>query len=301
MVKIVYIMGRGHSGSTVLDSLLSNNPNVRGVGEFIMGVDERFPCSCGEYLTDCSFWSKVKNIFESESNKGWFYSAKKLKNVSDIARVPKILLGNFEESEVEEIKNITNSMIKSIYKVCKKSIVVDSSKEVARALFMAKYSKDVQFIHLVRNPFQVMCSEVSSLESKEGYYVYGKTFKSKYIKIPVFVLSIINWLVYNFVCEIVKSHAENHLTIRYEDLSTNYKSTINEIGNFIGEDMSKTINDISDKRSIKIKHKLAGNEMAKKDSFKFRLREHEKYGGSWVLKILVNIITYPLSRKYGYV
>lgn len=42
-------MGRGHSGSTVLDTILGNSYEIESVGEFVAGcVSYNRSCSCGK-------------------------------------------------------------------------------------------------------------------------------------------------------------------------------------------------------------------------------------------------------------
>lgn len=65
MSKIVFIAGNAHSGSTLLDLLLSAHPGICGLGE-VTKVFKTFTdkmadyelCSCGEPVNKCPFWSK---------------------------------------------------------------------------------------------------------------------------------------------------------------------------------------------------------------------------------------------------
>ena len=67
MVRAVYIAGLEHTGSTVLEMLLSCHPRVCGLGEVTKWtqparVAERLPrlekltCSCGQPIPDCPLW-----------------------------------------------------------------------------------------------------------------------------------------------------------------------------------------------------------------------------------------------------
>jgi hypothetical protein len=63
--KIIYIAGCGHSGSTVLEMLLTTTGKAVGLGEVWNIVDEspertrRRLCSCGARAPDCGFWAPV--------------------------------------------------------------------------------------------------------------------------------------------------------------------------------------------------------------------------------------------------
>lgn len=71
-MKIVYICGLGHSGSTILDMALGAHSRIVGLGEVsrILQADKTnfmdtsftdIPCSCGRTMKKCSFWSKIRN------------------------------------------------------------------------------------------------------------------------------------------------------------------------------------------------------------------------------------------------
>ena len=63
-IRVVYVMGAGRSGSTVLDTILNNHEDVIGVGElvhlFIEGSAVKENCSCGEARDTCEIWSSVR-------------------------------------------------------------------------------------------------------------------------------------------------------------------------------------------------------------------------------------------------
>ena len=71
--KIIYILGAGHSGSTLLGMMLSAHSQVQGGGElknFQKLIEQphlfdrpTHTCSCGELIAKCPFWSPVKNQF----------------------------------------------------------------------------------------------------------------------------------------------------------------------------------------------------------------------------------------------
>ena len=67
-VRVVYIMGYGRSGSTVLDTVLGNVDGVESVGELAnvarSGWRGEEPCACGRLARDCSFWSSVRRRWE---------------------------------------------------------------------------------------------------------------------------------------------------------------------------------------------------------------------------------------------
>ena len=63
-INLVYIASIGRSGSTLLESMLGAHSRVQTMGELhiwpheIEGGGIR-PCSCGEFVEACKFWSYV--------------------------------------------------------------------------------------------------------------------------------------------------------------------------------------------------------------------------------------------------
>jgi hypothetical protein len=67
--KIIYIVARGHSGTTILDIILGNSEDAFSCGELISGISQINPkCSCGEELKDCVFWKNIKKEIENKIN-----------------------------------------------------------------------------------------------------------------------------------------------------------------------------------------------------------------------------------------
>src|SRR5690349_6536026 len=63
-VTLVYLMGHGYSGSTLVTMLLNAHPGIATVGE--MGIAKQsdpdptlFRCSCQALVGDCPFWRRV--------------------------------------------------------------------------------------------------------------------------------------------------------------------------------------------------------------------------------------------------
>jgi len=64
---IIYITSRGHSGSTLLDLLISAHSQVVSVGELkVLPRHNNSRCTCGaENIASCPFWIKVDQQLRS--------------------------------------------------------------------------------------------------------------------------------------------------------------------------------------------------------------------------------------------
>jgi hypothetical protein len=166
----IYIMGRGHSGSTILDLLLGNASQVQSVGEFISGVDRYDAlCSCGQKFRDCDFWKCVRRWFEETTKISWDEGAGSLKRQAHVKRFLATLLSRSGSADVAKIRVINDALSEAIALVSGKPYVLDSSKEFTRALFFARFIPEVKIIHLVRHPERVLASDFWRIKRGDGF------------------------------------------------------------------------------------------------------------------------------------
>ena len=62
-VSVVYVVGTGRSGTTLLDTIFSNHPRMYGAGELatlaVGDLFHRVHCPCGRPADQCQFWQAV--------------------------------------------------------------------------------------------------------------------------------------------------------------------------------------------------------------------------------------------------
>ena len=144
--RVAYITCRGHSGSTLLDLLISGHGRAVSVGEakcFSAGNDLSTRCTCGSSsIRECPFWLRVDAAMRRDSDLG----------------LAELDLGN-EDPATFVSHNV--ALFSAVVAVTGKSIVVDSSKNVDRLeRLIACESLDVIPIRLVRSPQGVVFSNV---------------------------------------------------------------------------------------------------------------------------------------------
>lgn len=130
-MKIVYICGLGHSGSTILDMALGAHPSLVGLGEVnqVLKAEKadfqnqgftEILCSCGKNMQECLFWSKIRqNVLQSE-----------LLSVT---------------SRYEGLLAIFSNMYG------KDKVLVDSSKDIPPYLLGLKKKHDLKIVFLIRD------------------------------------------------------------------------------------------------------------------------------------------------------
>jgi len=201
--NMLYIMGRGHSGSTVLDALLGNAEDLESVGELVSGLERKGEvCSCGTPFHKCEFWSEVRKDFEQQSNLSLEEGAYLLKRQAHVARWFETFLARPNSSEVQALTEVNQTIVEAVLQVAGKKCMVDSSKEHTRALFLLRFLPNAKIIYLVRNPEGILSSDLFRIKSGSRYKFLRRKFSGKRI-VPFFMmLSCMNWVVGNFIAEI---------------------------------------------------------------------------------------------------
>jgi hypothetical protein len=189
-VRVVYIIGTSHSGSTLLDMLIASHSRVVSVGE--AKTLTRAPsvrCACGVRPgLDCPFWRAVGAEFERETGRG--LEAIELDSASD-----------------ERAQHDSISLYRAVRRVAARPVIVDSSKDLQRLQRLLGLDEAIEVVpvHIVRDPRGVVSSEVRKGRSwLRGAWQYAATERA--IRRAL--------------------RRRPHVEIRYEDLATDPAGTL---------------------------------------------------------------------------
>jgi hypothetical protein len=134
--------------------------------------------------------------------------------------------------------------------------VVDSSKSLGRGYLYRNAvadGMDVRYIHVVRDGRAFLWSKRARPDG-EGV---GKRTPDRS---PLRLAGL--WTVTNFLASVVFSaQSGRYLRVRYEDLTTRPKETLERIGRFLGLDMSSVLELLEPGRAIPISHVVGGNRL----------------------------------------
>ena len=219
-IKVVYITSLGHSGSTLMDMLISSHSQVVSVGEAhqIGRAPDTTPCRCGVRpgLT-CPFWRAVAEDFEKVTSVPF--------NQIDLEDTT---TGHFEEHNV--------AFYTAVCRVSGKRIIVDSSKNLSRLVGLLQTpGLTVKPIHLIRDPRGVIWSSMR----KGKNWVYAS-------------------LQYNVLVARTHYALRSHgiTPVHYEDLTSDPMAVLEPLMKKIGLDVEETqLNWTSGTR-----HNFGGNE-----------------------------------------
>lgn len=281
--KLLYIMGAGRSGSTILSIILGSHPKVISVGEIKAWPKyEGLPRDKID-KKNIIFWEKVLDTYISLSGRPPNFA--QLKDLCNEIESPnKLLLNLLNKQYFLRIKDYIehiNNLISSILIISKKNIVLDSSKNVCRALFLLKFlNTNVKVIYLIRDPRGTLWSFMKkNVEQKPKKPV-------KAIIDYVAINSAASFTRYLFRKQVIK--------VRYEDLVLSPEKEIATIAQFIGIYPKPLTERFNSKKEFKIKYLIDGNRVRKNNCIKFKADEEWKNKLPKVYKILCKIIASPI-------
>lgn len=273
-MKLIYITGLSHSGSTLLDLMLHAHTKLFSVGElkklqhhFITTErDIKRRCTCNSTLMECKFWQQVNNhlVTNSQRQLDQIASDFNLKNV--------------------DVNHDTFLTLDAISKTSGKEYVIDSSKDLARLRAILKNQSLSTFtIHIVRNP----SGQINSmLKADQRGHWKGRVFNKPFIGFKKLLFLIHK---YNTVISSTRHllSDKTHIEIHYEDLVNKPEETLSAILEKLGLSFEPSqLNWAGTER-----HLLAGNRMRNQFTNELKIDLSWKTELRWWQKLLIYIGT----------
>lgn len=305
-LKIVYIAGYGRSGSTVLERVISSNPSIRAAGELRrlgeLSLDPRARCSCDAPLRECGFWGPViEEIFgkcEFVERVKTYYS---IQLAHESWRNWRFLgmKGWMARGPGGEYVDLSRRMLMAIQRRMgpEEKFLVDSSKtaymSVYRPQCLARTEAcDIHVIHLVRDCRGVVWSIKRGL-NRDLEKGVGKPAQFAVLR------AILGWSLANVAANRLREFfPENrYLRIRYEDLTSRTEDVLKKIGQFLGVQFESEIMQTEEGVDT---HQIGGNRIRFRKMIQIAADKEWEASLGWCPKVFTKLITYPLSRGYGY-
>ncbi|MCK4951691.1 MAG: sulfotransferase [Gammaproteobacteria bacterium] len=245
---VLFIVGSGHSGSTIMDLVLGANSKCFSLGEITKidrAIQNNIFCVCGSRILECDFWRSVAEDYTAEIGNNPFrregefgISLTNNTGIKFIRRLKKVLevigLKKNKESWIER----TLSLYRAVFRHSGADILVDSSKNIKRAMILANQFEDIDFriIHLVRDVRGVAYSY-----QKPTYTVQlpNETEPTTYPAIDLFPIEKTAgiWLRENALISLLlkaRLPAENWKRVRYESVCNNPEESLSDICSWLG-------------------------------------------------------------------
>lgn len=239
-VRVLYVMGAGRSGTTLLDNVLGALPGYFSVGELQMfwaAVEEGSGCGCGRPVRDCEVWSKV--IAGCQQDIPWFeplFLEQLLLAELRVRHAPRLLRLRpdrlHDRPRLAQFARALSCLYLRAAEHTGSRVIVDSSKTPATAALLHLLQETIEpfIVQLVRDPRAVAYSWRSRQPTLDRHRP-GEMHRSTALR------SSIRWTATNLLADMVRARAgkDRSLLIRYEDLTHDPRATLERITKMMGE------------------------------------------------------------------
>jgi hypothetical protein len=303
-VKVLYVVGLGRSGSTILSNSLGQIGGYFSAGElnFIWrhNVIENRLCGCGRPFHECPVWTRVMEEAFGGMDGVDPREMMRLQNLGTRTRhIPLMLTARGDSVLKERLEKLLinySRLYEAIGSVTGGRVIVDSSKEPAHGYAMSLVpGVDLRVVHLIRDPRAAAYSWLKKKPQPDSdeieHMVRFSPTKSSAL-----------WDSWNASAEALwRRTPEKYLRLRYEDFVADPRESFGRILNLLGE--RDTEPPLASDREVKlgISHTVSGNPN------RFETGAVElRYDREWMHRMkprdraLVTVLTSPLLYRYGY-
>ncbi len=300
-IPVIYIAGWGRSGSTLLGNLLGSIEGMQHVGELTYiwehGWKYNHLCGCGARFQECIYWKRiVSDAFGGFSgidiDKMIWIRNKHISNKKVFWSLIWKKSGWENELIAYYLYNLSR-LYKSIFKIGKKSIIVDSSKMPFQCYLLSLEKEiDLYIVHLIRDSRGCAYSWNKEIDRRD---VDGR--QSIKLERFDFIGSTLRWNFWNAIIDLL-GNGTKCIVVRYEDFATDPLRVLGEIGKLVGVDIPwKDTSEIV----IKTNHTVWGNPSRMRTG-KVKIRLDDAWRREMPLKdrLLVTALSWPWLLKYGY-
>ncbi len=258
MKQILYILGGGRSGSTLLDIMLGNAEGVFSCGEL-----RRFALHGGisrtkeQIAESVQFWTKISRELEKKLH------GQPAENWNELCRgieyhTAFVAPWRLRPDKMKSYERYVNALTDLVFEESGARWLVDSSKYPGRLLALLKVSRyPVSVIYLTRHPVGVVHS-----------------FERKDVEQPGKGLLAANlyYAVNGFLCSTAfhRVPAKRRLKIRYEELIREPEQTLSSIEKKLGVNLKTPISIAVRRKSYRVGHLVDGNRVRLKNEIRLQ-------------------------------
>lgn len=260
--QILYIMGAGRSGTTILEVVLTGCAHVAGVGEvthlFKDGYIEQDFCACGVPAPRCDLWGEVYRV------NGWTDEAVRrfaslFRRLDWHAGFLSAWLGRQDAVEFAAYADANRKIFQQVAAAWRVNVVVDSSKYAARALNLNRiFSDKVRVICMTRSPEGLLNS-------------FQKAHKDE--QKPKSHLALLMYYLFILVSmRVVAARLGDRVcVIRYEELVSEPDQVLAGLERWLAIDLSEPRRRIATQAAFSGNHIVTGNRLRKAKEIVFRI------------------------------
>jgi hypothetical protein len=238
-VPFVYILGAGHSGSTLLAMLMGRHPRICTIGEAkapAIGASNEYLCSCGERMSACGFWRALTGAVEARgahldmSNGAadfrraptpylrWLLKPLHRSRPLEWLRGAALAISPSWRRHVVRVQALNAAIAEAVCAITGKDVFVDSSKTGLQLKYLLENpALDVKVLRLVRDGRGVALSyrTADGLSMPAAAYAWRRS--NEEAETIVSTLATDRWL-----------------DLRYEELCRQPERTMQSVFHFVG-------------------------------------------------------------------
>lgn len=257
LTKVLYILGRGRSGSTIFANVMAEYDGFFSAGELryfwdpVLARDAE--CACGARLSECMVWSKVISRLGTVSVEEAARFQRRVASEPNLLR----LLGRRRGAgwpELDAFSNLMDRLYQAIRDVTGATVIVDSSKRPSFGAVVRRLpSCDFYCVHMVRDP---RASAFSWGNSRH------RSMSGRREDVPRrgALNSTMRWNILNLEAELLlRQLPKRGMRFRYEDFVDAPGDLASEVAAFVGE--ASATSPFVDRATILMRpnHMIAGN------------------------------------------
>lgn len=303
-IRVVYVLGSGRTGSTILGQIMNSVEGIFFAGEaidfWLRAVVENRLCGCGERARGCPVWgpvisavedhlpeSRLDRLIQARSQTWW---------ARRVARGASIVSGRSADVYAGEASSSVELLYRAIQDQTGASMIVDTSKFAFYAQALNSIpSIDLSFVHLVRDPRAVAHSwkrRKRILDPEEDIWV------------PQFgsLSSTVRWISRNSTAiSLARRAGRPYVLIRYEDLVASPRRIIDRISAELGFDATRAALANESAQDLPPNHAIWGNP-TRFESGKIELTLDDAYKNLQppIDSALVSVLALPWLARFGY-
>ena len=297
--KVLYIVGLGRSGSTILSNSLGQIDGFFSAGEICYIWRQNFIenrlCGCGRPFDECPVWTEVvERAFPDGVDA---HEMTRLQHAGARTRhIPLMLTEKGTSTITDRLgkwRNNTGRLYDAIQSVTESRVIVDSSKEPAYGYALSTIPDlDFRVLHLVRDP---RAAAYSWLKKKRQPDSEDREFMHRFSPTKSAAL----WDFWNAAAEALWRGGK-YLRLRYEDFVADPSTSFEQILDLLDEDAELPL---AGEREVMlgISHTVSGNPN-RFDTGSVALRPDQAWKKDMNPRDrnLVTGLTSPLLYRYGY-
>lgn len=239
-MKILYLMGAGHVGSTVIDVVIGAHPQIESLGEawklpgaWLEPESERV-CACGTPIRTCAFWREARahwsQLVGDDDVARYVAGMQRFEGAR--AAWPRLLASRLHTGPAfAEYVRRNRALYEAVLQTSRKRMIVESSLSPRRAFVLERTpGVELHLVHVVRDGRGVIWSHQNPAK---------RAVRKSFAPAPTFETTRY-WISANLQSAFVFAQLppERRLRLRYEDFATDPEAALVRIGCFVGEDLS---------------------------------------------------------------